>query len=633
MKLILNVFFLIASSLSLLGEPVQSPFVSAHFCLINEAGDKPGDCSAPGLTKEEIPYFKALYPDADPHRLLINPKTRIFHPLVGQSTSKMANQMFPKTFLETNKINELPNIIYWEMIEKLTLFGGALSEGLVLIPNRNWIYIAHQNQSTILGTIFFPCDVDGGNQMDSQIDWFLNTESDVAENLVLLAQTYGFDGYFINAESSAAASRKKDFGIFVEKLKRISIEKGYPLHVEWYVVGTPDTEDNVVNQDSVKITDSVFIDHFSWTSFQQDWITLSDKQKEAYGSWNVEYGAYNTGEISSLKTEGLLKEASLSYFTYDAILSPNGELLNSEITQDDNAYSFWIQNSEEFPPRSITRNLPFYSSFNTGKGKNFYRMGESSNYGQWNSIGVMNPLIKYAHLTENMTYDYEMVYNGGSSLSIKMTAAIKNIFKRSCFQCLGLFLEQKELILFDKLALDLNKKTVEAGVTYHLSETRACLNKENTPSLCLVSSNQEKCCFSLVSNSEADNWARLNLEINSEAGSCELSSVDSITLSYSESANPLEMNIGEIYLMEKTSSESELELEEEKSLSFVTQTLDPKGSIISWEKDEEAIYYDIFRAGVFQGETPHLSYWLATEEKNISDLQIIPVYPNKRASP
>ena len=92
---------------------------------------------------------------------------------------------------------------YWQYIDTLVFWGGSAGEGLLLAPNPTVIDAAHRNGVPVLGNVFFPPNVYGG-----QIQWvqdFVQRDGatfPVADKMIEAAQYYGFDGWFINQETA-----------------------------------------------------------------------------------------------------------------------------------------------------------------------------------------------------------------------------------------------------------------------------------------------------------------------------------------------------------------------------------------------------------------------------------------------
>ncbi|MFR4547971.1 MAG: endo-beta-N-acetylglucosaminidase [Bifidobacterium breve] len=82
-------------------------------------------------------------------------------------------------------------------------WGGSSGEGIIVPPSPDVTDMGHTNGVPVLGTVFFPQNVSGG-----KVEWLDQTlaqKSDgsfpVADKLIEVATTYGFDGWFINQET------------------------------------------------------------------------------------------------------------------------------------------------------------------------------------------------------------------------------------------------------------------------------------------------------------------------------------------------------------------------------------------------------------------------------------------------
>ena len=632
-------FFAMLSCLSFFSDtPSTAPtFVrSGFFCLVDSNGDRAPTCTGPELSSANIDLFADLYPtNAYSDGSSLNPQKTIFSQLIAQSTSETANQMMPKSQLDELKLQVTPNILNWHRTYKIIAFAGSLGEGQVYVPDRDVIYKAREIGSEadeegveVLGSLFLPPDAYGGDKLVSQIDWMLDEKSQVPQQLALLAKTYGFHGYFINGESNEAQNRKPEFGLFVERLKKAGNDLNYPLHVEWYVVGSADVEDMVVRSDNTKVTGSSFIDHFILSSFYQLWMALTEEQKKSYGAYNIEYGAYDADEFKNV-IQNYSKGASVSYFDFNALEDPEGKLLlKDEKTQDDNLRKLWDGVDSVFEARSFSYKLPFYSSFNTGKGKDFFINGQSMGYDHWNSLGIQSPLPDLVKMTEETSFDYDVVYNGGSSLLIDFKKHFKNSFEKFFCSCALGLRQNKPVTLFQDMNLDLQGKAVEAGLVYSFeAPSHEYRRNDTSPQLCLNA--DENCCFDLSSNSADDpTWKSLKLSINGKASQCQIDTLQDVTLMYNESLSPVQMHLGEIYFVP---------VEDEEFLKTEAITVALKetegGALVTWTPDPQALFYDVYWNKKFLAETPHLSYWIQGDGVTLEELSVLPVYPGNHSRP
>ena len=99
----------------------------------------------------------------------------------------------------------------------------AYEFGVLNIPNPSYTNAAHKNGVMALGCIFFP-------RTEHTDDWVFQDEDGrfpMADKLVEIANYYGFDGYFINAEESLPA----DFMPMYEEFCRAMTQQGLYIQV------------------------------------------------------------------------------------------------------------------------------------------------------------------------------------------------------------------------------------------------------------------------------------------------------------------------------------------------------------------------------------------------------------------
>ncbi|MEW2416630.1 endo-beta-N-acetylglucosaminidase [Streptomyces sp. NPDC046866] len=126
-------------------------------------------------------------------------------------------------------------LTHWAYLDELVFWGGSAGEGIVLAPNAPVVDAAHRNGVRVLGTVFLPPVAYGGD-----LQWTRDlVQRDalgrfpVAEKLAEVAAAYGFDGWFVNAETdggdSALATRMREF---LRALRAAGAPRG--LRITWY---------------------------------------------------------------------------------------------------------------------------------------------------------------------------------------------------------------------------------------------------------------------------------------------------------------------------------------------------------------------------------------------------------------
>lgn len=120
-------------------------------------------------------------------------------------------------------------LTHWAYIDELVFWGGSSGEGLILAPNAPVVDAAHRHGVRVLGNVFLPPAAYGG-----QLQWTRDlVQKDasgrypLAAQLVSVAAAYGFDGWFINAETDGGnTALATDVLGFVTELKALGAARG-----------------------------------------------------------------------------------------------------------------------------------------------------------------------------------------------------------------------------------------------------------------------------------------------------------------------------------------------------------------------------------------------------------------------
>src|SRR5690606_38944861 len=121
---------------------------------------------------------------------------------------------------------------HWAYLEELVFWGGSSAEGLILAPTAPVVDAAHRNGVPVLGTVFLPPRTYGGD-----LQWTRDLvrrdeggEYPVAAKLAEVADAYGFDGWFVNAETEGGDSALADaVRGFLKRLRTLSGKR-----ITWY---------------------------------------------------------------------------------------------------------------------------------------------------------------------------------------------------------------------------------------------------------------------------------------------------------------------------------------------------------------------------------------------------------------
>ncbi len=340
---------------------------------------------------------------------------------------------------------------YWPYVEVLIFWGGSASEGLILAPNPGVTDAAHRHGIPVLGTVFFPPNVFGG-----QIQWVRDlVQRDgetfpVADKLIEAAEYYGFDGWFINQETvggnAALATDLQDFMIY--------IQENSDLQIEWYDAMTEsgsifwqeqlnEQNDAFFQQGDVRVSDYMFLD-FGWTaaelaSSNAYALSLGRDPYELFAG--VDYGARGLGigtDFPRIFPEGEPHRTSLGIFRPDETLVPDlEEFYTAERTlwvgTDGNPSledaGSWKGIAHYIPAATSIDMMPFGTHFNVGQGLGYYLDGsniasEAWQANGWNNLSLQDIAptwrwwVETADTPVSVRYDFETAYQGGSSLRL-----------------------------------------------------------------------------------------------------------------------------------------------------------------------------------------------------------------------
>lgn len=268
----------------------RQPYASYWFPDSLPAGD-PGD----GVTWRSL---KAWRPESDPD-LAFNtsavPLAERFTPVPVNTTARTGQARITSLVAFGNTAGNPSQgsatadtyaLNHWAYIDELVFWGGSAGEGLILAPNAPVVDAAHRNGVPVLGTVFLPPVHHGG-----ELRWTRDlVQRDgagrfpLAAKLVAAALAYGFDGWFINAETEGGdAALGAEMLAFVTDLRARGEAAG--LRITWYDAMTVRGEVgwqgalNAQNTALFEQADSMFVD-FRWTPAT---LAASGRAAEAVG--------------------------------------------------------------------------------------------------------------------------------------------------------------------------------------------------------------------------------------------------------------------------------------------------------------------------------------------------------------
>ncbi|MEV7284844.1 endo-beta-N-acetylglucosaminidase [Streptomyces sp. NPDC093252] len=342
---------------------------------------------------------------------------------------------------------------HWSYIDELVFWGGSSGEGLILAPNAPVVDAAHRHGVRVLGNVFLPPAAYGG-----QLQWtrdLVQRDSagryPLAAQLVAVATAYGFDGWFVNAETGGgdAALATATQG-FLRELKTLAAAQGQ--RVTWYdsmtTSGAVSWQGalNARNEPFFQAADDMFLD-FRWTASS---LVSSGNRAQQLGRSRYELWAgvdvESNGSNSSVNWDAIVPRTSahvVSLGFYRPEWTRNHLPATARAPKDFHAADnrFWSGRSLDparpdtadpwrapavvVADRSTVTSLPFASVFNTGHGLRWYEDGRVTSDRPWNHLGLQDQLpsrqwvVRTSGTRPAVTFDFADAWRGGSSLLVE----------------------------------------------------------------------------------------------------------------------------------------------------------------------------------------------------------------------
>lgn len=349
----------------------------------------------------------------------------------------------------------------WQYIDKFVSWGGRFDRN-VTAPGQAWIDAAHRNGVKIYGNVFLPPIVFGGdqNQLDYLTQKDVNGRYVVADRLIEIAETQGFDGWFLNQETNTNTGTAGKVALLMDYWQANS-----DVEIIWYdamnesgSVGWQDrlntANDRFFQSNGEVVSESMFLDFGQSQQGIQSSRTLANSlgrsEFDVYAGANVEGGgiaaganainqAFTAGPGGGHATSiGLFRPDNESYDTYAA----SGFDIQALIAAEDRTYVGAARdpsNTSGVVPgtgawRGIAHHVAaktplvrdrFVSNFNYGVGTSYAYNGEQVSAKAWNNMGAQDVLPTWRWIVEtnsatpvSVAFDFDDAYIGGNSIRI-----------------------------------------------------------------------------------------------------------------------------------------------------------------------------------------------------------------------
>ncbi|MEU6282845.1 endo-beta-N-acetylglucosaminidase [Streptomyces sp. NPDC047028] len=341
---------------------------------------------------------------------------------------------------------------HWAYLDELVFWGGSAGEGLILAPNAPVVDAAHRHGVPVLGNIFLPPAAYGG-----QLRWtedLVRTDDrgryPLAAQLVAVAAAYGFDGWFVNAETGGGNTALGSAMLgFVRELRTLAAARGQ--RVTWYDAMTANgtvswqgaLDDR--NQAFFEAADDMFVD-FRWSAGT---LAASGDRADRLGRDRYQLWAgvdiESNGSGTSVDWDAIVpagKPHVASVGLYRPEWTRNHLPADRRTPGDFHAADdrFWTGRSLDparpdatdpwrapavsVADRSTVTSAPFAGVFNTGHGLRWYERGEVTSDAPWNHLGLQDRLpsrqwvVRTAGERPSVAFDFGAAWRGGSSVLV-----------------------------------------------------------------------------------------------------------------------------------------------------------------------------------------------------------------------
>ena len=339
---------------------------------------------------------------------------------------------------------------YWQYLDSMVFWEG-------LVPTPDVIDAGHRNGVPVYGTLFF----NWSNSIADQEKFaeVLKQDADgsfpIARKLVDMAKYYGYDGYFINQETTGnlvepLGEKMRQFMLYT---KEYAAKVNHPIKYSWYDAmtynygryhqdGLGEYNYQFMQPEGDKVPADNFFANFNWDKAKNDYTIatanwIGRNPYDVFAGLELQQGgSYKT----KVKWNDILDEngklrLSLGLFAPDTItsLGKTGEDYhkNEDIfftgyqgdpTGQKPGDKDWYGIANLVADRTPAVGHTFTTSFNTGHGRKWFVDGKVSKDSEWNYRSVSGVLPTWRWWQKSTgdklkaSYDFEDAYNGGTSL-------------------------------------------------------------------------------------------------------------------------------------------------------------------------------------------------------------------------
>lgn len=540
-----------------------------------------------------------------------NKDTQINPDLNGKSEILLMQADYGNSFFNSTALNDTyaENVLqFWQYVDYWSPWHGAATAevpsalydpktsdwrnrgfefGLLNIPNPAYTDAAHRNGVKSIAILYVDPNFRPGQTVD---EFFIKDENGryiIADNMVKMANYYGFDGWFINSEEW---SNKKDWDGFNNQLR----EQG--MYVNYY---DTNSSFNASKAENLKHSDSVFV-NYGWSdksSYEYAINNGYDPYKQVFVGVEANQGGFN-GAHNSTKVEILYEDAnagkkspvtSLALFTPSDMYQRDVKVEGSKgeypdyqlpqfqwmVEERERMYfsgvksnptdtgrkagfsrpdvvvkdaSGWAGVADFAPARSVISGSNFYSDFNTGKGRQYFLNGQVSKDELWTNISLQSILPSWQWWVESTGDKLSVDYDYGTS-DVRFDA--NNQAMTLPYEQVGAYNGGSSLVMYGKLSesnkVNLFKTDITVDSSSELNITYKKVSNDSAKmsvALQFEDSGNATELIALNNTEAAGNWVSEKVNLSAYAGR----KIAKISLQIDGQSDKYQMNIGRLVI-------------------------------------------------------------------------------------
>lgn len=348
----------------------------------------------------------------------------------------------------------------WQYIDKFVSWGGT-AERNVTAPGQAWIDAAHRNGVKIFGNVFLAPTAFGGFQ--EQLDYLVqqngNGDFIVADKLIELAETQGFDGWFLNQETNtniATATKVAELMDYWQAKSNVELI-WYDSMTESGAVSWQDqlnaNNDRFFQHNGNVVSESMFLDFTPTVSELASSKVLANSlgrsEFDLYAGANLESNGIDQGDFAMNRflTSGAggshhasvgmfrpdneyFNDYAASGFDFQAMIASEAKTYVGAAGDPSNTSTLvpgttWNGMAHHLAAKTPLTRDRFVSNFNYGIGTDYFINGEVLSTKDWNNMGAQDVLPTWRWIVDttdatplSVQFDFSEAFIGGSSLNV-----------------------------------------------------------------------------------------------------------------------------------------------------------------------------------------------------------------------